>query len=155
MPVRKSKRSKKRVSYAEDDLAPSLPLAHPKKKKKQSHQTEDNYVKKRCVVIGAGISGLAAARELETLGHTVIVLEARERVGGRCYTAAFGRLAARPSAGPPLPKDTVGWSGVQLYVLNSSTEKMSVAVSSMGAWQYDIVAWWCRRLRSEIGRAHV
>ena len=38
------------------------------------------------VVIGAGISGLAAARLLTDHGLNVIVLEARERVGGRTYT---------------------------------------------------------------------
>ncbi len=35
------------------------------------------------VVIGAGFSGLAAAAQLESLGLDVVVLEARDRVGGR------------------------------------------------------------------------
>ncbi len=42
------------------------------------------------VVIGAGMAGLAAARTLSRLGHPVIVLEARERVGGRIWTDSEG-----------------------------------------------------------------
>jgi monoamine oxidase len=38
------------------------------------------------IVIGAGAAGLAAAHELVRAGKSVLVLEARERVGGRCWT---------------------------------------------------------------------
>src|SRR5438067_1208412 len=37
-------------------------------------------------VIGAGVAGLAAARELRRRGRSVVVLEARDRVGGRIFT---------------------------------------------------------------------
>ncbi len=38
---------------------------------------------KRVVVVGAGIAGLVAARELVRRGHEAIVFEARDEVGGR------------------------------------------------------------------------
>ena len=38
------------------------------------------------LVIGAGVSGLAAARELRASGFEVTVLEGRDRIGGRIHT---------------------------------------------------------------------
>ena len=38
------------------------------------------------VIIGAGAAGLAAASKLSRAGRDVIVLEARDRIGGRVYT---------------------------------------------------------------------
>ncbi|RYY06664.1 MAG: FAD-dependent oxidoreductase, partial [Alphaproteobacteria bacterium] len=42
------------------------------------------------VVLGAGISGLTSAYELEQAGFLVTLLEARERVGGRAWTVRDG-----------------------------------------------------------------
>lgn len=39
-----------------------------------------------CIVIGAGMSGLTCARELGDLGRDVLLLEARDRIGGRVHT---------------------------------------------------------------------
>src|ERR1700748_143238 len=42
------------------------------------------------VVVGAGFAGLTAARELRRTGHSVVVLEARDRVGGRVWNHDLG-----------------------------------------------------------------
>ncbi len=42
------------------------------------------------VVVGAGLAGLAAARELGAAGRDVVVLEARDRVGGRTLNEPIG-----------------------------------------------------------------
>jgi monoamine oxidase len=44
----------------------------------------------RVIVVGAGFAGLAAALELADRGREVLVLEARDRVGGRVWSARVG-----------------------------------------------------------------
>jgi len=43
------------------------------------------------VVVGAGLSGLCATRKLRAEGASVVVVEARDRVGGRTWTEQIGR----------------------------------------------------------------
>lgn len=47
---------------------------------------DDRAVDADVIVIGAGFAGLVTARELARAGRSVIVLEARDRVGGRTWT---------------------------------------------------------------------
>jgi monoamine oxidase len=52
-----------------------------------------------CIVVGAGASGLMAAYELSKAGRTVILLEARNRTGGRICTMTKGNFSSPIEAG--------------------------------------------------------
>jgi monoamine oxidase len=57
-----------------------------------------NSSPKHITIIGAGIAGLVAAYELERLGHTVDIMEASNRVGGRVWTHRFANEVDAPYA---------------------------------------------------------
>lgn len=46
--------------------------------------------RKRILILGAGVSGLAAAYELERKGYECTVIEASKRIGGRNLTIRAG-----------------------------------------------------------------
>jgi monoamine oxidase len=64
-------------------------------------------------VVGAGFAGLTAALRLHQNGRSVVVLEARDRVGGRVWTQnLLRRLTGRPGwsvARPPITMPPSGW----------------------------------------------
>ena len=45
--------------------------------------------KKKCVIIGAGFSGLSAAYKLKNANWDVTILEGRDRIGGRVFSYSF------------------------------------------------------------------
>ncbi|HWE15241.1 MAG TPA: flavin monoamine oxidase family protein [Solirubrobacteraceae bacterium] len=57
---------------------------HKKHKRAASHSAD-------VIVVGAGFAGLTAARNIVKAGKSVIVLEARDRVGGRVWNHDLGR----------------------------------------------------------------
>jgi monoamine oxidase len=61
----------------------------------------------RVAVIGAGFAGLAAADALRREGADVVVLEARERVGGRVWSVPFAGGVAERGAEFVFPGDEV------------------------------------------------
>ena len=79
------------------------------------------------VVVGAGAAGLMAARELSKAGKKVLVLEARDRVGGRIY---------------PLPEAEWGYSaqgGAEFIhgeapVTRTLAKEAGLTVNTSGEW---------------------
>lgn len=82
-----SRRDFLRRSVTIAGLAASLPWS-------RSWSAEDTA---DAVVIGAGLAGLMAALELERAGQKVVVLEGRDRVGGKVLT--FSGTQGTPEAG--------------------------------------------------------
>lgn len=70
--------------------------------------------KKKCVVIGAGLSGLSAAFKLKNSGWEVTVIEARSRIGGRVFSH---RLPENPDLVCELGAEWVGESHERLKAL--------------------------------------
>ncbi|KAL7252866.1 hypothetical protein ACSBR1_007426 [Camellia fascicularis] len=66
--------------------------------------------KSNVIIIGAGLAGLAAARQLMRLGFKVTVLEGRKRAGGRVYTMKMegGSKVASADLGGSVLTGTLG-----------------------------------------------
>ncbi|CDR94461.1 amine oxidase, putative [Babesia bigemina] len=76
---------------------------HPSEVNKKFRNNFNNLVPRETdvVVVGAGIAGLVAASYLKSCGVDVVVLEGRDRVGGRACTTSF---PARRCGGKNVPE---------------------------------------------------
>ena len=112
------------------------------------------------IVVGAGLAGLAAARELERFGHRVVVLEATDHLGGRAFTYRLGK-----------GKDAVGIDLGGAWVHGVETNPLTGVVDAMGfrrirsvldepyfvgarkADEAEVLAWWAAEEAFEDGMA--
>jgi monoamine oxidase len=73
------------------------------------------------IVVGAGLAGLSAADELRGTGNEVVVLEARDRVGGRVWSRA-------------IPNGAVVEMGAEFILPGSSITRELVDRLGLGLW---------------------
>ena len=111
------------------------------------------------IVVGAGLAGLAAARELQRFDYKVVILEATDHIGGRGFTHVLGR-------------GTPGEAGIDLggaWVHGVETNPLTAVVDALGlhrirsvldepyflghrkASTEDVEAWWAAEEAFEAG----
>ena len=86
------------------------------------------------IVIGAGVAGLTAASDLTAGGLDVVVLEARDRIGGRTHTMSLGD--AEVDLGAAWVHDP--WHNP----LTPHIESLGIKVASDGMWGHGMGAFY-------------
>lgn len=102
-------------------------------------------------IIGAGLAGLIAAQKLSQAGKRVLVLEARERVGGRTYASAMAGSTRAVDWGAEwvLPDFHANMMGlIERYGLELESERASVEWRAPG---FSVVASYDELRRSHAG----
>ncbi len=115
---------------------------------------------KTVTIIGAGLAGLSAAYDLQRAGWRVIVLEARDRVGGRVYSVRSFSNGLVAEAGGEFIED----SHSRMLAL---AQQFDLKLGRVGSWQAQDGDWasfeaksgpmsdanlWGTNLPSEIGK---
>jgi monoamine oxidase len=69
-------------------------------------------------VVGAGLAGLTAARELSARGRRIVVLEARDRLGGRAWFSSFAGTEVEMGGGFVHRIQPFIWAELERYGLD-------------------------------------
>ena len=91
------------------------------------------------IVVGAGLSGLHAACILQEQGLNVLVLEGRNRIGGRVYTLMD--VPGKPEAGGE-------WMGANYARMVDTANRLGLEM--LGPDDVNDIREWCYRIRGEI-----
>jgi monoamine oxidase len=73
------------------------------------------------VIIGGGFAGVTAARELTMRGRSAVLVEARDRLGGRCYTLDHDGHAMELGGTWVHPLQPNVWSEINRYGVETET----------------------------------
>src|SRR5215470_14028379 len=93
-----------------------------------------------CLVIGAGAAGLAAASILHDAGRSFVVLEARDRIGGRAHTVPLSGGQAAERGGEYLHGARVAtWEYVARFGLETH---LASGPTRIGVPEYRRGEWW-------------
>jgi len=96
-------------------------------------QTTNN---RTVTIIGAGLAGLSAAYDLQRAGWKVIVLEARERVGGRVYSVrSFARGQVAEGGGEFIEEHHTRMTAL--------AKQFNIQLGLSGSWQSQSGDWAC------------
>ncbi len=99
-----------------------------------------------CIVLGAGLAGLAAARTLSEAGRRVLLVEAQDRVGGRMHTHFAPGLAQPIELGAEFvhgrPPELVSLlAEAKLETYDAGGEQLCFVDGRLGSCPEDALAW--------------
>ena len=72
------------------------------------------------IIVGGGFAGITAARELSLLNQDVVLLEARDRLGGRTWTSRLGNKQIELGGAYVHHTQPFVWSEIKRYGLDTS-----------------------------------
>jgi monoamine oxidase len=106
------------------------------------------------LILGAGVAGLAAARELTAHGLGVIILEARNRIGGRVWTAGISGDGAPVELGAEFihGREPHMWELIERHHLRTREMQGQLWCSEQGRIQhcepFEDVEWLFRQMQA-------